>query len=71
MQLFRASLSGDLRKAVAQHDQNNITQDDMYQVATDTQQESGPKTSRPVSAIQDNSQSEAEDDEEAEYTITK
>ncbi len=45
MQLFRSSLPGDLRKAVAQHDQNTITLDDMYQVATDTQRESGPKAS--------------------------
>jgi len=37
MQLFRASLPGDLRKA--QHDQTTITLDDMYQVATDTQRE--------------------------------
>ncbi len=66
MQLFRASLPWDLRKVVAQHDQNTIMLDDMYQVATDTQRESGPKASRPVSAIQDDSQSEAEDDEEAE-----
>jgi len=44
MQLFRAALPGDLRKAVAQHDQNTITLDDMYQVATDTQRESGSKT---------------------------
>jgi len=39
MQLFRASLPGDLRKAVAQHNQTTITLDDMYQVATDTQRE--------------------------------
>jgi hypothetical protein len=45
MQLFRASLPGDLRKAIAQHDQNTITLDDMYQVATDTQTESGLKDS--------------------------
>jgi hypothetical protein len=69
MQLFRASLPGYLRKAMAQHDQNTITLDDMYQVATDTQRESGPKTSRPVAAIQDDSQSEAEDDEEAEDEV--
>jgi hypothetical protein len=37
MQLFWASLPGDLRKAMAQHDQTTITLDDMYQVATDTQ----------------------------------
>jgi hypothetical protein len=35
MQLFRASLPVDLRKAVTQHDQNAITLDDMYQVATE------------------------------------
>jgi hypothetical protein len=64
MQLFRASLPGDLRKAVAQHDQTTMTLDDMYQVATDTQRESGLKASKPVSAIQDDSQSEDDEDEE-------
>jgi hypothetical protein len=37
MQLFQASLPGDLRKAMAQHIQTTITLDDIYQVATDTQ----------------------------------
>jgi hypothetical protein len=69
MQLFRASLPGDLRKAIAQHDQNTITLDDMYQVATDTQRESGPKALQPVSAINDDSQSETEEDEEADDEV--
>jgi hypothetical protein len=69
MQLFRASLPGDLRKAMSQDDQTRITLDDMYQVATDTQRESGSKTSKPVSAIQDNSQSEVKDDEEVEDEV--
>jgi len=69
MQLFRASLPGDLRKAMAQHDQAMIRLDDMYQVATDTQRESGLKASKPVSAIQDDSQSEDEDDEEIEDEV--
>jgi hypothetical protein len=69
MQLFMASLAGDLRKAVAQHDQTTITLDDMYQVATDTQRESRAKTSKPVLTIQDDSQSEAEDDEEVEDEV--
>jgi hypothetical protein len=41
----------------------------MYQVATDTQRESGPKASQPVSAINDDSQSEAEEDEEADDEV--
>jgi hypothetical protein len=69
MQLFRASLPRDLRKAVAQHDQTTITLDDMYQVATDTQRESGLKNSKPVSAIQEASQSEDEDEENAEDEV--
>ena len=54
---------------MAQHDQTTITLDDMYQLATDTQRESGLKTSKPVSAIQDDSQSEDEDDEEVEDEV--
>jgi hypothetical protein len=69
MQLFRASLPGDQRKAVAQHDQNTITLDDMYQVETDTHRESGLKASRPVSVINENSQSEAKNDKEAEDKV--
>jgi hypothetical protein len=69
MQLFRASLPGDLRKSVAQHDQTTITLDGMYQVATNTQRESGAKATKPVSAVQDDSQSEGEDDEEFEDEI--
>ncbi len=49
---------------MAQHDQTTMTLDDMYQVATDTQRESGLKASKPVSAIQDDSQSEDDEDEE-------
>jgi len=64
MQLFRAALPGDLRKAVAQHNQNMITLDDMYQVATDTQRESGSKTPRPMAAVNEDSHSEAEDEED-------
>jgi hypothetical protein len=46
-----------------------ITLDYMYQVATDTRRESGSKTSKPVSAIQDESQSEVKDDEEVEDEV--
>jgi hypothetical protein len=69
MQLFRASLPGDLRKAVAQHDPNTMTLDAMYQVATDTQRESGLKTTKTVSAIQDDSQSEDDDENETEEEV--
>jgi hypothetical protein len=41
-----------------------MTLDDMYQVATDTQRESGLKTSKPVAAIQNDDQSEDDEDEE-------
>jgi len=60
MQLFRAALPGDLWKAVAQHNQNTITLDDVYQVATDTQRESGSKATRLEAAINEDSHSEAE-----------
>jgi hypothetical protein len=64
MQLFRAALLGDLQKAVAQHNQNTITLDDMYQIATDTHRESGAKTSRPVTAVNKDSNSEAKVEED-------
>ncbi len=54
---------------MAQHNQTTITLDDMYQVATDTQRESGLKASKPVSDIQDDSQSEDKDDEDAKDEV--
>ncbi len=51
MQLFWAALPGDIRKVVAQHDQNMITLDDMYQVATNTQSEAGSKTVKTVATV--------------------
>jgi hypothetical protein len=61
---FLSLLTGDLRKAVAQHDQTMMMLDDMYQVATDTQRESGLKALKPVAAIQNDNQSEDDEDEE-------
>ncbi len=63
MQLFRAALTRDLRKAVAQHNQNTTTLDDMYQVATDTQREAGSKTIQTVAAIDEDNNSDVEDDD--------
>ncbi len=64
MQFFWATLPRDLRKAVAQHNQNTITLDDMFQVLTDTQRESGAKASWPEAAVNEDSHSEAKDDED-------
>ncbi len=40
---------------MAQHDQTMMTLDDMYQVAIDTQKESGLKASKPIYAIKNDS----------------
>jgi hypothetical protein len=64
IQLFRAALPGDIHKVVAQHNQNTITLEDMYQVATDTQREAGSKTTLTVAAVYEDSNSDAEDDED-------
>jgi len=69
MQLFRATPPRDLQKAVAQHNQNTITLDNMYQVATDTQRESGAKASQPMAAVNEDSHSEAKDDEDEVATF--
>ncbi len=63
MQLFRAALTPELRKVVAQRDPNNMTLDDMYQIATDTQCEAGPKIKQAVAAVQP----ENEEDEIAAF----
>jgi hypothetical protein len=51
MQLFRAALPGDLRKVIAQRNPNTLTLDEMYQIATDTQRESGPKIKKTIAAV--------------------
>ncbi len=51
MQLFRAALMPELRKVVAQRNPNTLTLDDMYQFATDTQREAGPKIKQAVAAV--------------------
>jgi hypothetical protein len=51
MQLFRAALTPELRKVVAQRNPNTMTWDDMYQIATDTRREAGPKIKQAVAAV--------------------
>jgi hypothetical protein len=68
MQLFRAALTPQLRKVVAQRNPNTLTLDDMYQIATDTQREAGPRIRQAVSAI--NPENE-EDDEVAAFQRKK
>jgi hypothetical protein len=58
MQLFRAALTPELRKVVAQKNPNNMTLDDMYQIATDTQREAGPKIKQAIAAVQPENEEE-------------
>jgi hypothetical protein len=58
MQLFRAALTPELRKVVAQRNPNNLTLDDMYQIATDTQREAGSKTKQAIAAVQPDEEEE-------------
>ncbi len=58
MQLFRAALTLELRKVVAQRDPNNMTMDDMYQIATDTQREAGPKIKQAIAPVQPENEEE-------------
>jgi hypothetical protein len=58
MQLFRAALTPELRKVLAQRNPNNMTLDDMYQIATDTQREAGPKIKQAVAAVQPDNEEE-------------
>jgi hypothetical protein len=67
MQLFRAALTPELRKVVAQRNPNTMTLDDMYQIATDTQREAGPKIKPAVAAVHP----EDDDDEIAAFQRRK
>jgi hypothetical protein len=64
MQPFRAALSANLRKVMAQRNPNTLTLDDMYQIATDTQREAGLKIKEAVTAIHPEEQDCSEGDEE-------
>jgi hypothetical protein len=67
MQLFRAALTPELRKVVAQRNPNTMTLDDMYQIATDTQRKAGPKIKQAIAAVQP----EDDDDEVAAFQRRK
>jgi len=67
MQLFRAALTPELRKVIAQRDPNNMTLDDMYQITTDTQREAGPRIKQAIAAVQP----EKEDEEIAAFQKRK
>jgi len=51
MHLFWAALPGDIHKVVAQHVQNTMTLDNMYQITTTTQREAGAKMAKVVAAV--------------------
>ena len=61
---FWAALPGNNCKVVAQHDQNTMTLDDMYQIATTTQREAGAKLAKSVTAVDEDSHSDTEDDDD-------
>jgi hypothetical protein len=61
---FWAALPGNICKVVAQHDQNTMTLDDMYQIATTTQREAGAKLAKSVTAVDEDSHSDTEDDDD-------
>jgi len=64
MQLFRAALPRDLRKIVAQRYPNTLTLDEMYQIATDTQRESGGKGSKTFAAVYNKEKDNSDEDKE-------
>jgi hypothetical protein len=60
MQLFRAALTPELRKVVAQRNLNTMTLDDMYQIVMDTQREAGLKIKQAVAAVHPENEEEGE-----------
>jgi hypothetical protein len=64
MQLFRAALSANLRKVVAQRNPNTLTLDEMYQIVMDTQRESGPKVNKMIAVIHLDERDDSDEDEE-------
>jgi len=64
MHLFRAALPGDICKIVAQHDQNTMTLDDMYQIATPTQREARAKLAKSITAVDEDTYSDTDDEDD-------
>jgi hypothetical protein len=64
MQLFWAALPGGIGKVLAQHDQNTMTLDDMYQTATTTKREARAKLAKTVATLEEDSHSNIEDDDD-------
>jgi hypothetical protein len=64
MQLLRAALPGDIHKVIAQHDPNTMTLDDMYQIATTTQRETGAKITKTIAVVNDKTYGDHEDEDE-------
>jgi hypothetical protein len=64
MQLFRAALPANLQKVMAQRNPNNLTLDDMYQIATDTQREARPKIKQAIAAVHPNERDCSDGEEE-------
>jgi len=62
MQLFWAALPAEICHVVAQKDQTNITLDDIYQIATTVQRESGPHTSETITAVKEENEFNKEDE---------
>ncbi len=63
MQFFRAALTGDLRKTVAQRNPNTMTLDEMYQNTRDTQRESG-STKKMIAAVHPYKEDHSDKDKE-------
>ncbi len=62
IQLFWAALPAEIHHVVAQKDQTNITLDDIYQIATTVQRESGPHTSETITAVKEENEFDKEDE---------
>ncbi len=68
-QIFRAALPANICKIVAQHDQNTLTLDDIFQIATTAQREAGAKLAKSITAVKEDTHSNKDnkDDEVATF----
>jgi hypothetical protein len=66
MQLFWATLPADILKVVAQ---NTMALDNMYQITTTTQREAGAKLTKSVTAVDKDSHSDTEDNDDEVATF--
>ncbi len=64
-------MPGEIRHEVTQHDQTELTLDDIYQIVTTAQREAGTKIWKTVTAVEEDSESDEDNYDVATFQNRK